>query len=308
MEDITDSPYRSVCKHFGADVVVSEFISSEGLIRDAEKSLEKLHFGEDERPLGIQIFGHDPRSMVLAAEMAAGASPDFIDLNFGCPVKKVVRKGAGAALLRDPKKMTEITRAVVKAVTLPVTVKTRLGWDSGDLPIVELSEQLQDVGIRSIAIHGRTAVQVYGGRADWSLIAEVKRNPRMRIPVVGNGDITNPLVARERLEQTGVDGLMIGRAATGNPWIFRDIRSYLDSGFIPPQPKLEERIPVLMQHLVQSVHEKGEQKAIREFRKFYSGYLRGLPSMKTAKMALMQAPDLQSVEKILLHLPTRAAE
>lgn len=299
MENITDSPFRSVCKQFGADLVVSEFISSEGLIRDAMKSKIKLTFEELERPVAIQIFGHDVDSMRRAAELAEEAAPDMIDLNFGCPVKKVVRKGAGAALLKDIPRMLEIAGAVVKATHLPVTVKTRLGWDKGDQPIITLTEQLQDLGIAAIAIHGRTAVQLYGGQADWRLIGEVKRNPRMRIPVFGNGDITNALVAKERLDQTAVDGLMIGRAATGNPWIFREIKSYLQTGYIPPQPDIPERITILREHFSKSVAYKGERLTLLEFRKFYSGYFKGIPNMKPYRMRLVTATTIGAVEGIL---------
>jgi len=299
MEDVTDSPFRSICKAFGADLVVSEFISSEGLIRDAAKSKVKLTFGEGERPIAVQIFGHDVDSMRKAAEMAEEVNPDFIDLNFGCPVRKVVKKGAGAAMLKDIPRMLKMTEAVVKATRLPVTVKTRLGWDSGDQPIVELSEQLQDLGIGAIAIHGRTAVQLYGGRADWSLIRQVKQNPRMQIPVFGNGDITNALVAKERLEQTAVDGLMIGRAATGNPWIFREIRSYLETGMIPPQPSTPERLKVLQEHFRKSLEYKGERRTILEFRKFYSGYFKGIPGFKPYRIRLMKAGSVEEIEEIL---------
>jgi nifR3 family TIM-barrel protein len=299
MEDITDSPFRSVCKTFGADLVVSEFVSSEGLIRDAAKSRIKMTFGEEERPIAIQIFGHDIESMRKAALMAEEANPDFIDLNYGCPVKKVVRKGAGAALLKDIPRMISMTEAVVKATRLPVTVKTRIGWDSSDLPIVELAEMLQDNGIAAISIHGRTAVQIYGGKADWRLIGEVKNNHRMKIPVFGNGDITNPLTAKERIEQSGVDGIMIGRGAIGNPWIFRDIRSYLQSGFIPPQPTLRERIDVLKIHFTRSLDYKGEYKTIREFRKFYSGYFKGFPGMKQVRIELVKETELKAIEMIM---------
>ncbi|MFH1296810.1 MAG: tRNA dihydrouridine synthase DusB [Bacteroidota bacterium] len=305
MENITDSPFRLVCKQFGADLVVSEFISSEGLIRDAGKSLIKLTFGEDERPVAIQIFGHDVDSMRRAAELAEEAGPDMIDLNFGCPVRKVVKKGAGAALLKNIPGMLEMTKTVVKATRLPVSVKTRLGWNEEDQPIVELAERLQDFGIAAISIHGRTAVQRYGSRADWRLIGEVKRNPRMQIPVFGNGDITNALVAKERLDQTGVDGLMIGRAATGNPWIFREIRSYLQTGYIPPQPDVDERISVLREHFRRSVAYKGERRTILEFRKFYSGYFKGIPDMKPYRIRLVTADSTAEIEEILNEIPNR---
>lgn len=279
--------------------MVSEFVSSEGLIRDAEKSRIKLTFEEAERPLAIQIFGHDVASMRKAAELAEEANPDRIDLNFGCPVRKVVRKGAGAALLKEIPRMIEIAGAVVKATRLPVTVKTRLGWDAGNQPIVALAEQLQDIGISAIAIHARTAVQLYGGQADWRLIGEVKRNSRMHIPVFGNGDITNALVAKERLEQTEVDGLMIGRAAIGNPWIFKEIKSYLRSGYIPPQPTITERIATLREHLRKLIVYAGERRALLEFRKFYSGYFKGIPAMKPFRMRLVTATTPEVIEEIL---------
>lgn len=299
MEDISNSPFRSVCKQFGADLVVSEFVSSEGLIRDAEKSRVKLTFEETERPVAIQIFGHNVESMRKAAELAEEAQPDLIDLNFGCPVRKVVKKGAGAALLKEIPRMLEIAGAVVRATRLPVTVKTRLGWDPASQPIVTLAEQLQDVGITAIAIHARTAVQLYGGQVDWRLIGEVKRNSRMHIPVFGNGDITNALVAKERLDQTGVDGLMIGRAAIGNPWIFREIRSYFLSGYIPPQPSIKERISTLQDHFRKLISYAGERRALLEFRKFYSGYFRGIPDMKPFRMRLVTATTIGEVEEIL---------
>ena len=299
MENITDSSFRMVCRSFGADLVVSEFISSEGLIRDASKSKVKLDFEESERPVSIQIFGHDIASMKQAAELAERADPDLIDLNFGCPVRKVVRKGAGAALLKDIPRMVSMTDAVVRAVKKPVTVKTRIGWDSSHICIEEVSEMLQDKGIAAIAVHGRTAVQQYGGLADWSWISRVKQNPRLTIPVIGNGDITNALVARDRLEESGVDGLMIGRASMGNPWIFRDIRTFLSKGVIPESPDLDERIGVLRQHLTASVKLKGARRAILEFRKFYNGYFKGLPHMKPWRLKLMQASSMDEIDEIL---------
>jgi nifR3 family TIM-barrel protein len=299
MEDITDSPFRSICRRFGADLVVSEFVSSEGLIRDAVKSRSKLAFGEDERPVALQIFGHSVYSMQKAAEMAMEFAPDLLDLNFGCPVRKIVKKGAGAALLKDIPLMLQMTGAVVNAVDLPVTVKTRTGWDAGDQPIVQLAEQLQDRGIAAISIHGRTAVQLYGGQADWSLIGEVRQNPRMHIPVFGNGDVTNPLTAKMRFDQTGVDGILIGRGAIGNPWVFRDIRAYLTRGMIPEQPSLDERLEVLRSHFSRSTALKGEHRGVVEFRKFYSGYFRGMPGLKPYRIRLVKAAGRTEVEGIL---------
>jgi tRNA-dihydrouridine synthase B len=307
MEDITDPPYRTVCKPFGVDVTMTEFISSEGLIREAKTSSSKMLFTEEERPLGIQIFGANAGSLVQAAAIAESANPDFIDLNFGCPVKKVIVKGCGAALLADIPKMISITSAVVKSTKLPVTVKTRLGWDEGSKPIVEIAEILQDAGIAAISIHGRTRVQLYGGKADWTLIGEVKNNPRMKIPVFGNGDITSAVIAKEMRNRYGVDGLMIGRAAVGNPWIFREIRSYLDSGEFVPPPTVTERMKVLRTHLSLSVEYKGLHAAIVEMRKFYSGYLKGLPDIRKYRMRLMMENDLEGVMKIIGEVENYAA-
>jgi tRNA-dihydrouridine synthase B len=299
MEDITDSPFRSICRSFGADVLVSEFISSEGLIRDAWKSRIKMQFGEDERPIGIQIFGGNVDSMVKATEAAEDADPDFIDLNFGCPVRKIVMKGGGAALLEDIPKMVKMTSAVVNATKLPVTVKTRLGWDNGHKEIVEIAERLQDAGIRMIAIHGRTRVQLYGGHADWSLIGAVKENPRMKIPVIGNGDIDSGMKAVEMRARYGVDGLMIGRAATWNPWIFREVNACLAGGSPPPPPSVEERLSVLRLHIGKSIPFKGERATLLELRKQYSGYFRGLPGIRPFRMRLVTAGTLVEVDQIL---------
>jgi tRNA-dihydrouridine synthase B len=299
MEDVTDSPFRSICKSFGADLLVTEFISSEGLIRDAAKSRAKLMFGEEERPIGIQIFGHDIDSMIRATQLAGEAEPDFIDINFGCPVKKVVIKGAGAALMNDVPKMIRLTKEVVKSTSLPVTVKTRLGWDESSRNIVEVSEMLQDTGIKAISIHGRTRAQLYGGKADWTLIGEVKNNSRMKIPVFGNGDISNAQIAKRMKDLYGVDGLMIGRAAIGNPWIFSEIKSLLEDGVLPAAPTLEERIRILNLHLSREIEEKGEQYAMLEIRKFYSGYFRDLPDFKKHRMKLMETSTRDEINKEL---------
>jgi nifR3 family TIM-barrel protein len=299
MEDITDSPYRSICKMLGAEVVVTEFISSEGLIRDAKKSRLKLFFEEAERPIGVQIFGHDIESMKRAAAMAEEVSPDFIDLNYGCPVRKVVAKGSGAALLKDLPKMEAMTRAVVASTRLPVTAKTRLGWDESHKNAMESTERLQDAGICAVSIHARTRMQLYGGKADWTLIGEVKNNPRIRIPVFGNGDITGALVAKEMKDKYDVDGLMIGRAAVGNPWIFREIRAYLDRRELIPPPALPEKLEIIRLHLQKSIASKGEVRTIPEMRKFYSGYFRGLPDFKKYRMKLLTAKGLEEVEAVL---------
>lgn len=299
MEDITDSPFRILCKSFGAEVVVTEFISSEGLIREAAKSRMKMSFTEEERPIGIQIFGHDIESMKQAARLAEEAQPDFIDLNYGCPVRKVVSKGGGAALLKDLPKMEAMTREVVRSTRLPVTAKTRLGWDEEHKNILEITERLQDAGIAAIAIHARTRVQGYGGKADWTLIGEVKNHPRIHIPVFGNGDINSAPVAREMKERYNVDGLMIGRAAVGNPWLFREIREYLDQGSLIPPPPVEERVRILRLHLDRSIAYKGERRTLLEFRKFYTGYFRGLQGFKSFRMKLMGAAGRGEIDRIL---------
>jgi tRNA-dihydrouridine synthase B len=299
MEDITDSPFRSICRSFGADVLVTEFISSEGLIRDAWKSRIKMQFGGDERPIGIQIFGNNVDSMVKATEAAEVVNPDFIDLNFGCPVRKIVMKGGGAALLEDIPKMVKMTSAVVNATKLPVTVKTRLGWDDRHLEIVEIAERLQDAGIRMITIHGRTRAQLYGGHADWTLIGAVKENPRMRIPVIGNGDIDSGVKAVEMKTRYGVDGLMIGRSATGNPWIFREVKACLAGEAPPPPASVAERLGVLQLHLNKSIAYKGERATLLELRKQYSGYFRGLPGIRPFRMRLVTAGTLEEVDRIL---------
>jgi tRNA-dihydrouridine synthase B len=299
MEDISDSPFRCICKQYGADVLVTEFIAAEGLIRDAVKSNNKMRFEPGERPIGIQIFGADVDSMMKAAEVAEAAGPDFIDLNFGCPVRKIVMKGGGAALLRDIPKMVRMTEAVVRSTRLPVTVKTRLGWDDEHKDIVEIAERLQDAGISAIAIHGRTRAQLYGGEADWTLIGEVKNNPYMKIPVFGNGDVDSGPKAEEMKNRYGVDGLLIGRAATGNPWIFREIKSWLSDKTIPSPPSISERVAVVRRHLTASVPYKGERATLYEIRKLYSGYFRGIPNFKSWRMKMVTAGSTEEVFQIL---------
>ena len=298
MEDVTDSSFRVICKEFGADVLVTEFISSEGLIREVQKSRIKMYFEEKERPVGIQIFGSSVDSMKDAARIAENAGPDFIDLNFGCPVRKIVMKGGGAALLQDVPKMTEMTRAVVHSTKLPVTVKTRLGWDEKTKFIVAIAERLQDEGIAAISIHGRTRAQLYGGKADWTLIGEVKNNPRMKIPVFGNGDITGGETALRMKNRYGVDGILIGRSATGNPWIFREIKHYFATGEILPPPSLQERIKVMLRHLDGAIRIKGERSAILEFRKLYSGYFKGISHFKPHRMRLVTAESREDIRRI----------
>ncbi len=299
MEDVTDTSFRYICKSFGADVTYTEFISSEGLIRDAEKSVRKLAFNNFERPIGIQIFGHNIDSMIKAAEYAEEADPDIIDINFGCPVRKVVSKGAGAGILNDIPKMVRMTEAVVKATRKPVTVKTRLGWDNDHKEIVDITERLQDVGIEAITIHGRTRVQRPREAADWALIGDVANNPRTRIPVFGNGDVFSPETARSFKDKYGVDGIMIGRGSYGNPWIFRDIKHYLATGELLPRPDIEERVTVSKLHLEKAINWKGERRGVMEMRKHYGEYFKGYPNFKPFKMKLMEAEALERVFEVL---------
>lgn len=298
MEGVTDRSFRLVCKKMGADVLVSEFISSDALSREIDKSVRKMCFDEQERPFGVQIFGHDEQSLVAAARMAEQAGPDFIDINWGCPVKKVVNKGAGSAILQDVPRMARLTAAVVDAVRLPVTVKTRLGWDSSSKPIVEVAERMQDAGVQAIAIHGRTRAQMYGGEADWSLIGEAKANPRLHIPVVGNGDIDSAEKALQYRERYGVDAVMIGRAAIGNPWIFQQIKA-LVRGSEASFPTYDERVATVMEQLHLAAKEKGERRAVLEMRTQYAGYFKGLYNFKTVRMKLMQALTISECENIL---------
>ena len=299
MEDVSDPPFRYVCKLFGADLVYSEFISSDGLIRDSVKSLKKLDFEAFERPFGVQIFGNAVEPMVAAAQVAETAHPDLIDINFGCPVKKVASKGAGSGILNDIPKMVAITEAVVKAVDVPVTVKTRLGYDEQHQDIVEIAERLQDVGIAALTIHGRLRTTKYGEPADWTLIGAVKNNPRMHIPIIGNGDVVDGPSARHFKDTYGVDALMIGRATYGNPWIFEQIRHYLDTGEELSPPSLEERVRVARIHLERSVQWKGEHIAVMEIRKHWSACFKGLPNFKPYKIRLMEAKTAEEVNAVL---------
>lgn len=304
LEDITDSAFRRICKSFGADLVYTEFISSEALSREVEKSMNKMLFAEEERPLGIQIFGNDPEAMKKAAQLAEQSGPELIDINFGCPVRKIAMKGAGAALLKDVPLMVRITEEVVKAVKLPVTVKTRLGWDENSKNIVDIAERLQDVGISALTIHGRTRSQMYTGKADWTLIGEVKNNQRMVIPIIGNGDVTGPEIAMKMHEDYGVDAVMIGRGAIGNPWIFRETKDFINKGILPQQISLEERRDTCLKHLRLTLEQKQERRAIMEFRKHYSGYFRAVPNFKQIKMKLLTAGTFTEIEDILANLDT----
>jgi len=299
MEDVSDPPFRAVCKEQGVDLMYTEFISSEGLIRDAIKSRQKLDIFDYERPIGIQIFGGDEEAMEMAARIVDATQPDLIDINYGCPVKKVVCKGAGAGILKDVPKMIKLTEAVVKSTSLPVTVKTRLGWDEESKNIEEVAERLQDIGIQALSIHGRTRVQMYKGEADWTLIAKVKENPRMRIPIFGNGDVDSPQKALEYKNRYGVDGIMIGRAAIGYPWIFREIRHYLKTGETLAPPTVEERIDICRRHLLRSVEWKGARLGLLEMRRHYASYLKGLPNVKEYRMKLVNSDSLAEIEATL---------
>ncbi|GAA3975654.1 tRNA dihydrouridine synthase DusB [Pedobacter ginsengiterrae] len=299
MEDVSDPPFRFVCKQNGADLMYTEFISSEGLIRDAAKSLQKLDIFEYERPIGIQIFGGDIEHMREASEIASAANPDLVDINYGCPVKNVVCKGAGSSLLRDIDKMVKMTEAVVKASHLPVTVKTRLGWDDDSKNVYEVAERLQDVGIQALTIHGRTRAQLYKGEADWSLIREIKRNPRIKIPIFGNGDVDSPEKAANWRMEYEVDGIMIGRAAIGYPWIFREVKHFFKTGEHLAGPTIEERINVCRTHLDKSLEWKGPKTGIFEMRRHYANYFKGLPDFKPYRMRLVSEGDIANIYSIL---------
>ncbi|MFN4961818.1 MAG: tRNA dihydrouridine synthase DusB [Bacteroidota bacterium] len=299
MEDVSDPPFRAVCKDNGADLMYTEFISSEGLIRDAIKSRKKLDIFDYERPIGIQIFGGDEESLALAAKIVEVTQPDLLDINFGCPVKKVALKGAGAGVLRDLDLMVRLTDAVVKSTSLPVTVKTRLGWDDSTKNIEEVAERLQDVGIQALAIHGRTRMQLYKGEADWTLIAKVKNNPRIKIPIFGNGDIDSPEKALAYKNRYGVDGIMIGRAAIGYPWIFREIKHFFETGQHLNPPSVEERVAVCRKHLRRSIEWKNPVVGINEMRRHYANYLKGLPNIKEFRNQLVTLKTEEEINAVL---------
>lgn len=299
MEDVSDPPFRQVCKENGADMMYTEFISSEGLIRDAYKSKQKLDIFPYERPVGIQLFGSDVETMAECTKIAAAVNPDLIDINYGCPVKKVACKGAGAALLQDIPMMTKMTKAVVDATTLPVTVKTRLGWDEQTKNIEEVAERLQDVGIQALSIHGRTRAQMYKGEADWRLIAKVKNNPRIKIPIFGNGDIDTPEKALEYRNRFGIDGIMIGRASIGYPWIFNEIKHFFATGEYLAPPSMKQRVEVAKKHLQFSIEWKNERQGVLEMRRHYSNYFRGLPHFKEYRMKLVQSLDVDEIMETL---------
>lgn len=299
MEDVSDPPFRYVCKQYGADLMYTEFISSEGLIRDAIKSRKKLDIFDYERPIGIQIFGGDEEAMALSAKIVDATQPDLVDINFGCPVKKVVCKGAGAGVLKDIDLMIRLTTAVVKSTNLPVTVKTRLGWDDSSINIMEVAERLQDVGVQALTIHGRTRAQMYKGEARWEHIAEVKNNPRINIPIFGNGDITTPEKALEYKNRYGVDGIMIGRAAIGYPWIFNEIKHFFKTGEHLPAPTIQNRVEVCKAHLLKSVEWKGDRLGTIEMRSHYANYFRGIPNFKESRTKLVSLHSSAEILEVL---------
>ena len=306
MEDVTDVSFRVLCRKQGAAMVTTEFIPSDGLIRDATKAIAKMRTLEEEAPVAIQIYGHIPESMVdaarmadNAAEIAGGHGADIIDINFGCPVSKIAGRGAGSGMMREPDKMVAITKAVVEACRKPVTVKTRLGWDDSSKIIVELAERLQDVGIAALTVHGRTRCQMYKGSADWTLIGEIKNNPRMHIPIIGNGDITTPEGAKEAFDRYGVDGIMVGRASFGHPWIFKEIRHYLDTGTLMEPMTVEEKVELAKRHFALSLDYKGQNRGIYEMRRHLSCYFKGLPEFKPTRMKLVTSMDPDEILSLL---------
>ncbi len=307
MEDVSDPPFRAVCKDNGADLMFSEFISSEGLIRDAIKSRQKLDFEEEERPFGIQIFGGDEEALGMSARICETVNPDLVDINFGCPVKKVAMKGAGAGVLKDIDLMIRLTESVVKSTSLPVTVKTRLGWDDSTKNIEEVAERLQDIGIKALSIHGRTRMQMYKGEADWTLIGKVKNNPRITIPIFGNGDIDSPEKAVEYKNRYGVDGIMIGRAAIGYPWIFNEIKHFVKTGEHLAPPTVEQRVEVCRKHLHKSYKWKGPKVGIFEMRRHYANYLKGLPNIKEYRSKLVTMMTVEEIDAVLDEIVTKFA-
>lgn len=299
MEDVTDPSFRWICKEFGADMMYTEFISADGLIRDGGKSVAKLNIYEYERPIGIQIYGSEIEPMIEAALRAEAANPSLIDINFGCPVRKIAGRGAGSGMMKDVPKMVEMTRRIVEAVKLPVTVKTRLGWDEETKNIEEIALRLQDVGIKALTIHGRTRAQLYTGTADWTLIGKIKNNPLIKIPIIGNGDIDSAIVAKEKFDRYGVDGIMIGRATYGRPWIFKEIKHYLQTGEIMPQPSVSERVELAKRHFAKSIEIKGPKVGMLEMRRHFSTYFKGLSHFKETRMKLVTLTDLEEINATL---------
>ena len=300
MEDVTDLSFRHICKKYGADLTYTEFIASEALVRNVDKTIKKMTINDSDRPVGIQIYGHDPVNMVLAAKLAAERKPDLIDINCGCPVKKIATRGDGAGLLQNIPLMLKIAKDVVNAVPdIPITVKTRLGWDDNSKIIVTLAEQLQDTGIKALTIHGRTRMQLYKGQADWTLIGQVKNNPRMKIPIIGNGDVTSPQIAAQMKDRYGVDAIMIGRAAVGCPWIFKTTSEYLQTGILPPEPSVKERVELALYQLKTGMEWKGQTRGILEMRRHYSQYFKSLPDFKPYRMKLVTSTNPEEIAAIL---------
>lgn len=308
MEDVSDPPFRALCKKHGADLMYTEFISSEGLIRDAIKSRQKLDIFDYEKPIGIQIFGGDEDAMAMSAKIVDATNPDLLDINFGCPVKKVVCKGAGAGVLKDVDLMVRLTKACINSTGLPVTVKTRLGWDDSMINIMEVAERLQDIGVEALSIHGRTRAQMYKGEADWTRIAEVKNNPRIKIPIFGNGDIDSPEKAVEYKNRYGVDGIMIGRASIGYPWIFNEIKHYMATGEHLDLPSVKDRVDAARDHLMMSVKWKGERLGVVEMKRHYTNYFKGIAHFKEYRTKLVTSFDLQEILDLLSYLEENAAE
>jgi tRNA-dihydrouridine synthase B len=299
MEDITDRSFRQMCKMFGADILYTEFVASEALIRNIDKTLKKLTIDDHERPIGIQIYGHRTDVMVEAAKIAEAAKPDLIDINFGCPVNKIANRGAGAGMLKDIPKMIEMTKAIVEAVKLPVTVKTRLAWDSQTITIDRFAEELQDTGIQALTIHGRTRNQLYKGISDWTLIGKIKSNPRIHIPIIGNGDVTSGEIAKDRIDKYGVDGIMIGRGSIGRPWIFNEIARYLKTGETLPEPSIEEKVGIAHLHFQKSLELKEGKKRFYEMRRHFSLYFKGLENFKALRLKLLTSEDENEIRDIL---------
>ena len=299
MDEVTDASFRYICKQFGADMMYTEFVAADGLIRDAASTVAKMAIYDHERPVGIQLYGHLTAPMVEAAQIAAQAAPEVIDINFGCPMKKIAARGAGSGMMREPDRMIDMTRQIVNAVNIPVTVKTRLGWDENSKIIVELAERLQDAGIAALTIHGRTRAQVYKGDADWTLIGAVKNNPRMHIPIIGNGDVDSPQRAREMFDRYGVDAIMIGRATYGHPWIFREIKHYLHTGELLPDMGVKERVALAKLHITKSLGEKGVHTGVLEMRRHLSNYFKSLPNFKELRRKLVTEDDPANVFALL---------
>lgn len=308
MEDVTDPSFRFMCKKFGADIMYTEFINADGLIRDARTSVAKLNIFDYERPIGIQLYGHEIDSMVEATRVATIAKPDVIDINFGCPVKKIANRGAGSGMMRDVPKMVEMTRQIVNATNIPVTVKTRLGWDDSSKNIIEIAERLQDVGIAALTIHGRTRAQLYKGEADWTLIGEVKANPRMTIPIIGNGDIDSPEKAKLAFDTFGVDGIMIGRATYGRPWIFKEIKHYLETGEKLKPFSIPEKVELAKFHLSKSLETKGDKTGILELRRHLTCYFKGLPHFKELRLKLVTSMDPLEIITLLNQVDEKYAD